>query len=222
MRKSVFMLGTMLACAALPVHAGGIQPGFTADTLEDIVQAASDAQRAAEDAAFADRIVVIAPPEPVMIAFEPLTAPAVVPNAANLVLTQTDERLIALFLLGGLAGLPLLLGAGGGSGGAGGVGGPALIGVPSNPGETPTPTPGVTTPTPTPGVTPTPTPTGAPTPTPTPLTPGPSPIPEPATWAMMLLGFAAVGGAMRRQGAGRRKGRTQMLSSTALLSSPPS
>lgn len=29
------------------------------------------------------------------------------------------------------------------------------------------------------------------------LEPGPDPIPEPTTWAMLILGFGAVGGALR-------------------------
>jgi len=37
-----------------------------------------------------------------------------------------------------------------------------------------------------------------PTPTPTPVTPGPA-VPEPATWAMMTLGFAITGLAIRRR-----------------------
>jgi len=31
-----------------------------------------------------------------------------------------------------------------------------------------------------------------------PTTPGTSAVPEPATWGMMLLGFAMIGGALRR------------------------
>lgn len=52
--------------------------------------------------------------------------------------------------------------------------------------------------------TPDPTPTPAPTPTP-PQTPNPpvGVVPEPATWAMMILGFAFIGGAMRRRRTGR-------------------
>jgi hypothetical protein len=30
-------------------------------------------------------------------------------------------------------------------------------------------------------------------------TPVPGPVPEPATWAMMVIGFGAVGAAMRRR-----------------------
>ena len=40
-------------------------------------------------------------------------------------------------------------------------------------------------------------------PTPPPPPPPPAAVPEPATWAMLILGFGLVGGAMRRRSAGR-------------------
>lgn len=77
---------------------------------------------------------------------------------------------------------------------------------------TPTPTPTATpTATPTPTPTPTPVPTATPTPMPTPTpgatgTPTPEPlptpvvsVPEPATWLTMLIGFLAIGWAIRRR-----------------------
>lgn len=73
------------------------------------------------------------------------------------------------------------------------------------PTDTPTGTPTTTptgTPTTTPTGTPTTTPTGSPTGTPTaPVDPdGPTAaVPEPATWAMLLLGFFAIGAATRRK-----------------------
>lgn len=92
--------------------------------------------------------------------------------------------------------------------------GPSATPTPE-PTATPTPTPTITptpvtpTPTPTPTTTPTPgvpgTPTPTPTTTPTPVNPGPppvnppGPVPEPATWLMFILGWAGIGGALRRR-----------------------
>lgn len=86
---------------------------------------------------------------------------------------------------------------------------PTATPTPVDPG-TPVPTP---TPTPTPTATPTPigpgtpVPTPVPTPTPTPVAPGtptppinpPGPVPEPATWLMFIIGWAGIGGALRRR-----------------------
>ena len=222
MKKSTFLLGSVLASLALPVHAGGLQSGRIADSFEDVMRAATNAQNAADDVRFADRIVVLAPPEPVLVPVEPLAFTPVVPEASSLVVAGADDKLLGLFVLGGLAGLPLLLGAVGSGGG--GIGTPAIIGNPGGVAETPTPTPPPTGSTPTP--TPTPPPTGTtPTPTPPPTnpsgpgeTPTPTPpptvtpaIPEPSTWAMMLMGFAALGMTLR----GRRREGSAGLEPTA-------
>lgn len=71
----------------------------------------------------------------------------------------------------------VIIGPGGGSGGAPGGGGGAIV-------PTPTPTPTFTPPV---SVTPTPTP------------PPMSAVPEPATWLMLIVGFGAVGSALRKR-----------------------
>lgn len=92
--------------------------------------------------------------------------------------------------------LPALGGANPATGGGGGAGTPT-----DTPTATPTGTP-TGTPTDTPTTVPTGTPTGTPTDTPTvtPTDPGnPVPaVPEPSTWLMMIVGFLAMGHALRR------------------------
>jgi len=99
------------------------------------------------------------------------------------------------FFIGGIGG-----GGGGFIGGGGGGGGS----TPPGTGTTPTPeTP--------PGPTPTPETPPGPTPTPTPTPPpGPPPVitavPEPASWMLMIGGFALAGGALRRRDVTWRQG----------------
>lgn len=66
---------------------------------------------------------------------------------------------------------------------------------------TPTGTPTPVEPVPTPTATPTPVePVPTPTPTPgNPPPPPPGPVPEPATWLMFIIGWAGIGGALRRR-----------------------
>lgn len=74
----------------------------------------------------------------------------------------------------------------------GAVGGPILF--------SPVPGPGIIGGGPVGGVIlPRPEPTPTPTPTPPVVVPPPAPVPEPASWATMLLGFFAVGWALRRR-----------------------
>lgn len=78
---------------------------------------------------------------------------------------------------------------------------PSVPPVVNGPGVGPGPIPGAFPPIVPPigGPIPTPTPTPEPTPTPTPTPTPEAPIPEPATWALMIGGFAMAGMAFRRR-----------------------
>lgn len=96
------------------------------------------------------------------------------------------------------AGFPIGGGVGPAGFGAPGIGAPIPWGGGGGGGSGGTPTP-------------TPTPTSTPTPTPTPTstpTPPVSAVPEPASWAMLLMGFATAGAILRRTGRETARRRT--------------
>ena len=191
--QSAMILSGVLALTAAPAHAGGLTNGRIADTRQDVFNAAKDAQTVADIASYDDRIVVLGPTPPVNIPLEPL-APLVYPQGTQIVVAGNDQKLLPLFVFGGLAGLPLLFIDFGSGGGA-----PLISAPPGTPGTPSGPTGGGTT---TPPDTPS-GPTEGPTPPLQPAPPTAPAVPEPATWAMLLLGFLATGAAVR---SGRRKG----------------
>ncbi len=204
--RSALLLGCASVLVGASAQGAGLQPGRTDDTLEDVVLAADNAEDVANMANYANRIVVLPPYQPVIIPVDGVAMPLIAPEVSPLAVQANGDELLALFVFGGLAGLPLLLGNfGGGASGvpaastgplqpisSGGLpaepGGAGLVpGQPSGPAEQPEQP-------------------LAPPPLPTPA------IPEPATWAMLLLGFAAVGSGLRRSSPRRR---------SAVLADPP-
>lgn len=141
--------------------------------------------------------------------------PIVIDNPA-LVAALNPPDFVPVFAGGGIAIPPFVGGGGGGGGigipgGGGGGGGGVVVSPPPTGVVTP---PTTTTPPPTGEVTPPPTvvtpPTTVITPPPGPVTPPPGPevtplpvpesaVPEPETWATMIIGFGAIGWAMRRR-----------------------
>ena len=103
--------------------------------------------------------------------------------------------------LGGFAFPPPTTGAGGG----GGVICSPTPGLPNS--CPPTGGGGATTPPRTGGGPTPPPPTGGGGPTPPPIGGGPTPVPEPSAWALMMVGVAAIGTALRRRRAGRARAR---------------
>lgn len=189
--RSALLLSCALALAGAPAQGAGLQPGRIDDTLEDVILAADNAEDVANMANYADRIVVLPPYQPVVIPVEGVAMPLIAPEVSPLAVQGTSDELLALFVFGGLAGLPLLLGNFGG-GTAGVPPASTVPGQPISPGVTPE-QPGQPS-----GPAEQPEQPVAPPPIPTPA------IPEPATWAMLLLGFAAVGGGVRRSTLRRR------------------
>ena len=208
--------GGILALTAVPAYAGGLQPGHINDTREYVVKAATDAQNAADLARFDDRLIVLGPTPPVNIPVAPLV-PLIAPQPTQIVVAGNDTKLLPLFVFGGLAGLPLLFIDFGSSG----AGAPVVSTPPdtsSGPQDTTPPPPSPPPPAPPPPDIPggteeiPPPPPGPPSPPP-PVAPA---VPEPATWAMLLLGFLATGAAVRSDRRGERTRRNAGSMSAAI------
>lgn len=148
------------------------------DTREDILAAAGDAEGVATRAKTilgignADRPVVTLPPAS-PISSVPVTGPADLASVPAVFANDEGSLPLAYLAAGGLL-IPLLLGSGGGG-----------DGNPLPPGFSTTP----------PGSIPS-GPVAGPPPTDVPIVPE-SVVPEPATWMMLLLGFGAMGLAIR-------------------------
>ncbi len=185
-------LRRVMACAlvamAAPAHAGGLTAGRIDDTLADVQHAAADAQDVVNMVAYEDRLVIIPPRPQVVIPVQDLVLAPVGPQVNPIVVQAADDDLVGVFVFGGLAGLPLLLGSLG-TGGSG-IGAPPAALTPGNPVGPDFPIIPVV-----PVVPGNPT---KPEDVPETFTPPPPAIPEPATWAMLLLGFGAVGSVLRR------------------------
>jgi hypothetical protein len=188
------VMACALAAIAAPAHAGGLTAGRIDDTLADAQHAAADAQDVVNMVAYEDRVVIIPPQPQVVIPVQDVVLAPLAPEMSPITVQAANTDLVPIFVFGGLAGLPLLLGSLGAGGG--GIGAPPAALVPGNPVGPGMPIIPVIPPIS--GI------PGNPDGVPDILTPPPPAIPEPATWAMLLLGFGAVGSALRRTN-GRRQ-----------------